>query len=182
MPARKNAGPMRIRMMHIKDKQAFAEKDGMMRLLGKPIDVAKSWKEEGCKLIHIVDNDALKGSPTNLDIYDNLTFFVNVQVECAPAMPMVMKFLSLKCRVVLPLSAGPSIGAMVEKKLLVAKISGGVPGEAELASFHDVVLVDADDVSVARYAKLGKRVMIYDKDKGKVKKEMKSVWGIISIS
>ncbi len=173
---------LEIRSMIVKDKQAFMQKDGMMRLIGKPIDVAKKWRDQGCKLIHIIDSDAQKGMTTNLDIYDNLTYFVNVQVECAPIPAIFTKLLTLKCRIVLSPSAGASIAAMAEKKLLVAKIaSGSVVKDAELAPFHDVILEDADDASVERFDSLGKRVIIYEKDKDKLK-SMKKIWGVISTS
>jgi len=155
----------------------------MMRFIGKPIDIAKRWKDDGCRLIHIIDADAIKGTPNNLDIYSNLTYFVNVQVECAPIPAIISKLLTLKCRIVLPPSAGSSVADMVEKKLLVAKIAPGASvKDEELAPFHDVILEDADDASVERFDSLGKRIIIYDKDKDKLKKTIKKIWGIISTS
>jgi hypothetical protein len=169
--------------MHVKDKQAFIEKDGMMRLLGKPIDAAKIWKDEGCKLIHIVDADAIKGTPTNLDIYSNMTYFINVQVQCAPVKAILTKLLTLKCRVVLRPIDGASIAAMAEKKLLVALVrSGESPGQEELAPFHDVILEDADDESVSRCLSFKKRVIIYEKDELRLKRTKDDVWGVISTS
>lgn len=164
--------------MHVRDKQAFSAEGGMMRLIGKPVDVAKRWKEEGCKLIHIVDVDALNGTSNNLDIYDNLTFFINVEVECAPS--LATKLLTLKCRVVLPPSAGPAVEGFKEKRLLVAKLPPGHPVDKdELAAFYDVILEQADELSVEKLLSLGKRVIIYEKDKNKVKGK---IWGIISSS
>jgi len=165
--------------MHVRDKQAFSLEAGMMRMIGKPIDVAKRWKEEGCKLIHIVDVDALNGTSTNLDIYDNLTFFINVEVECAPS--IATKLLDLKCRVVLSPSAGPAVEGFREKRLLVAKLPPGhaVDGR-ELAAFHDVILEEADEGAVEKLLSLGKRIIIYEKDEGKIRS--KGVWGVISSS
>ena len=175
--------PFRIRLMHVKDKQAFMEKDGMKRLLGKPIDVAKRWKDEGCVLIHILDADAIKGTPANLDIYSNMTYFINVQVECAPVKAIITKLLTLKCRVVLRPPEGASVAAMAEKKLLVAIVrSGERPSEKDLAPFHDVILTDADDESVSRCLAFKKRVIIYEKDELKLKKTKNKIWGIISTS
>lgn len=170
---------LRIRTMHVKDKQAFSDAGGTMRFLGKPIDIARRWKDEGCRLIHIVDVDAIKGTPTNLDIYDNLTFFVNVEVECAPQAQMVAKLLSLKCRVVLAPTAesGVIASGMEEKRLLVAIIRKSYKGDAD--GFHDVILEDADERSVARFHALGRRVIIYQKDEAKIKSK-KLLFGIIS--
>ncbi len=139
------------------------------------MDFAKEARKSGCRLIHIVDMDALSGMTKNLDIYDKLTFIINVQVECAPEPALIMKLLSLKCRVVLPPSA--PIAAMKEKKLLVARIPEDYPGSAE--GFHDVVLDGASDESIRRFAALGKRVIIFAKDRKNVKEK---VFGVISSS
>ncbi len=171
---------MEIALIILKDKQAFSKAGGPMRLLGKPLDAAKALQEKGIKLLHIVDLDALSGAPKNLDVYDGLTYFINVQVECAPRPEFVHKLLSLKCRVVLPPSDMPGsmdVSSMKEKKLLVAKIPPGYTGSAE--GFHDVILQDADDDEVERFTALGKRVIIYDKDRMKVKRK---VWGVIAPS
>jgi len=168
---------LRIPVIRIKDKQAFAD---MLSLLGKPVDVAKKMKEEGYKLIHIIDMDALSGMPTNLDIYDNLTYFINVQVECAPNDKIVKKLLSLKCRVVLDpsklYSSKPGLSAIREKNLLVAKVQRDCA--LPLDDFHDVVIEKADDDSVARFAALGKRVIVSESDYGKLANR-KPVWGIL---
>jgi len=170
---------LRIPLIYVKDKQAFGKADGMITLIGKPTDVAKDLKEKGAKLIHIVDADALRGSSTNLDTYNNLTYFINVQVECAQSDELVKKLLSFKCRVVLP-PGKLDVSKYKEKKLLVAKLQKSYPGgAAELAGFHDVVLEGADDESVVRFIAMGKRVIIYDKDEENVKKEKKSIWGTI---
>jgi len=166
---------LQIPVIYLRDKQAFRKDGGMLRIAGKPIDIAKGHKGDGCVLIHIVDYDALNGSQANIDIYDNLTFIINVQVECAPDPSLVMKLLSLKCRVVLPPSFDTS--AIAEKRLLVAKIPAGYAGDAE--GFHDVLLEDADEASVMRFGGLGKRVLIYEKDRKKVKSK---VFGVISSS
>ena len=171
---------MDIPLIYLKDKQAFTKQDGPMRLLGKPQDVAKSLHEGGCMLIHFVDMNALAGASTNFDVYDGLTYFINVEVECAPRAELVHKLLSIKCRVVLPPAdskGGMDVTEMREKKLLVAKIPPGYKGEA--AGFHDVILEEADKAGVERFASLGKRVIIYDKDKGKAKGR---VWGVITPS
>ncbi len=171
---------MEIALIILKDKQAFSKGEGPMRLIGKPLDVARRLKERGFRLLHIVDSDALNGKPANLDVYDGLTYFINVQVECAPRPEFVHKLLSLKCRVVLPPSDLPGamdVRLVKEKRLLVAKIPPGYGGSAE--GFHDVILEDADDGSVRRFSALGKRVMIYKKDEGKVEE---AVWGVIAPS
>lgn len=168
---------LRIPLLILKDKQAFRRHAGALMLAGKPIDIAKRLKEEGTKLIHIVDSDALKGLPTNLDVYDNLTYIVNVQVECAPKDGIVRKLLSLRCRVVLPPSFDTS--ALKERKLLVAKIPGGYGGDAE--GFHDVVLEHADSATVKRFSSLGKRVIVFEENYTELETgDRKLIWGVIS--
>lgn len=121
--------------------------------------------------------DAQKGLQNNLDVYNNLTYVINVEVECAPVPTIITHLLNLKCRVVLPPSA--DIRSMREKKLLVAKIPAGYDGDAE--GFHDVVLENASGPEVSRFVRLGKRVIIYEKDEGKIKNR-KELFGIISSS
>lgn len=165
-----------IPLIYVKDKQAFIKERGILRLLGKPIDIANNLKEEGYKLIHIVDLDALDGLSTNLDIYDALTYFINVQVECAPKEQLVKKLLSFRCRVVIPPS-NLDLSAIKEKNLLVAKFSKETKGNLE--DFHDVLIEDADDNSVKKFKKLGKRVLVFEKDKEKIKED---VWGVVTSS
>lgn len=162
---------MRIPLIYIKDKQAFRKEDNILRFIGSPVELARRFKKEGYRLIHIVDLDALSGSSTNLDMYNSLTYIINVQVECAPDDELVKKLLTLKCRVVLSPSK-LDLSEIREKRLLVAKVSK----PADVRAFHDVVVVDATDEFVGKFAAMGKRVMIYEKDRKKVKEK---VWGVI---
>ena len=155
---------MDIPLIYIKDKQAFTKKEGILKLLGNPVDIAKRLKDEGYKLLHIVDLDALRGLSKNLDVYDNLTYFINVQVECAPDEDLVKKLLTLRCRVVLPPDS--DISVYEEKNLLVAKIPEGYRGP--VSDFPDVILEDQS--AIAKFP--AKRVMVYEKAEEKV-------WGTI---
>lgn len=163
-----------IPIIYVKEKQAFRKEGGVLRLLGKPVDVARKLKDDGYKLIHIVDLDALAMLSTNLDVYDALTYFINVQVECAPDDRLVKKLLSFKCRVVLAPS-GLDVSQLKEKKLLVAKITKDSVESVD--DFHDVIIEDADNEIVKKFSSLKKRVIIFDKDKNKVKEV---VWGLIT--
>ncbi len=161
---------LRIPLMYIKDKQAFAENG--LTLLGNPVDLAKRLKADGYKLVHIIDQDALKGLSTNLDVYDKLTYVINIEVECRPTLDLVRKLLSLRCRVVLAPSA-LDISGIEEKNLLIAKITPEYTGP--LDDFHDVLIRNADSTSIKRFSEAGKRVIVYEKDK----KPEEKVWGVI---
>jgi len=150
---------LKIPLVTIKDKQALDERG--LRLLGKPVDVVKDLRDQGAKLIHIVDKDALRGMATNMDVYDKLTYLINVEVECAPARDLVLRLLSLRCRVVLRPPVPFDLGVIEEKRLLVARVGKGYTGS--LSGFHDVILDDADKPSVQRMAKLGLRVIVVGK-------------------
>lgn len=170
---------LEIPLILIRHKQVF--KAGMLSMLGKPVDVAKKMKSEGCTLIHIVDEDALSGNSSNLDIYDHLTYFINVEVECAQKEEIVQRLLSLKCRVVLVPPLLPALSGFREKKLLVAKVSAAYAGDLE--GFHDVIVAGADDAAVERFAAMGKRVIVYRDDFEKLGAKAKVMaWGAISIS
>lgn len=162
-----------IPLLYIKDKQVFTKKDGILRFVGKPLNVAKDLKEN-YKLIHFVDADAISGLSNNLDMYSGLTFFINIQVECAPKLEFVSKLLALKCRVVLDVSAEDTLPLKnLNKNLLVAKISKNYQGKAEF--FKDVILQDYDEVAVKKFTELGKRIIVYENEKTKISKP----WGII---
>lgn len=159
---------LKIPLFYVKDKQAFAKAGSVPRLLGNPVEIAKDLKGDGCKLIHIVDEDALKGMAKNLDVYSALTYFINVQVECAPREEIVRKLLSLRCRVVLAPDADTS--SYEEENLLVAKLPKGYKGKAD--GFRDVIVHDGKDAE--RMAGLKKRVMLLGKSANS-----KELWGLI---
>jgi hypothetical protein len=165
---------MKIPLIHIKDKQAFIKEGGILRFLGKPIDIAKEFKEEGYKLIHIIDEDALKGLSKNFDIYDALTFFINVQVECAPKRSMINKFLSMRCRVVLPHNA--DFSGYKERNLLVARLPKD--HTEPFKGFHDAII--EEERQIAPLLKAGKRIMVHLSVYQNLSEEnRKHIWGII---
>ncbi len=161
-----------IPILYIKDKQVFAKEGGMLRLMGKPIDVVKKLQKKGFKLVHFVDSDALVGITTNMDTYDALTYFINIQVECAPNPVFIKKLLSIKCRVVLPAEHLPS----EKNKLLVGKVRKGYDGKAE--GFGDVI-IDHDPSLVQKFIKLGKRVIVFEGSKNYSKECSKEIWGLL---
>lgn len=164
----------------IKDKQAF---NLDMRFLGKPIDMCKKFKEQGYKLVHIIDKDAKSGSSTNFDIYNNLTFFLNIQVEISSNEEFVKKLLKINSRVVIP--PNPQFNLSKEsKKLLVAKFRADVDyDQLDISCFNDVILENADDASVDCYLAQEKRIMVFESDFKKLSKEKaKKIWGILLVS
>ena len=177
MPTLTHKNPvLHIPVVYLRDKQVFVDK-AMLRILGKPVDVAKRMHNEGVKLIHIIDSDALRGLANNLDVYDKLTYFVNVEVETAPVDTIVKKLLSLKCRVVL--SPDADVSRYSEKKLLVAKIPKGP--SVPVPEFHDVILAAGDEEKAAHYIKAGKRVILGVGAAQADTKDGKNVKGIFGI-
>lgn len=148
---------MKIPIIIIKDKQAFSKKDGFLTLLGSPVDVVKGLFQDGYKLVHIIDENALKGFSTNFDVYDKLTFFVNIEVECQPKQDLIKKLISLRSRVVIPPGIIDVSG--FEEKLLVAKISSQC--EEPVDNFHDLFLVD--EISEKKYKNTKKRKISFKK-------------------
>ncbi|MBI5227566.1 hypothetical protein HY988_03180 [Candidatus Micrarchaeota archaeon] len=161
-----------IPLLYLKDKQVFRDR-GLLQMLGKPTDIMKKLAGDGYQLVHIVDLDAIAGSSTNLDTFDKLTYFINVQVEFGDRVEFIKKVLNLKCRVVLSPSTSIDLSKLTEKKLLVAKVDDS---KSNVDQFHDVIIENADSKSIKHYNDQGKRVLIYEKDKEKVKGE---IWGII---
>ncbi|MBI5223262.1 hypothetical protein HY990_02475 [Candidatus Micrarchaeota archaeon] len=168
---------MEVPILVIKDKQAFST-DG--RVIGNPVFVARRFFDDGAKLIHIIDRDALMGLSTNMDIYDKLTYFVNVQVECAQNLPLIHKLLSFKCRVVIRSPFSLDFSALEEKKLLVLMISN--PADLKVSGdFFDLILADYSPDLFESALKLKKRIMVFGKDLENVpEKYQKKIFGVIS--
>lgn len=166
---------LKIPILYLRDKQVFTKAGGILRIVGKPLDVAKELKKQGYKLIHIIDLDALSGRSTNLDVYNGLTYFINVQVECAPKMEMITKLMVLKCRVVLPPTTEFILGGLLNPNLLVAKIPKDFKGNLDNL-FHDVILEEYTEAEAKRFVKLGKRIITYEEQKPKKSKDL---WGLI---
>jgi len=168
---------LKIPIIYVKDKQASRKDQGMLRLIGNPVFVARDMKQEGVKLIHIIDEDAKRGISNNLDIYDKLTFFINIEVECSENEMILGKLLEKKVRVVIKLPAKTDLSKWKgNERLLVGIAPSGYNGDAQ--GVHDVIIEDADDKKVERYAALGKRIIVNEADYKKLKTK-KKVFGVL---
>jgi len=157
---------MKIPLIYLKDKQAFVKKDGVMRFIGKPLDIAKKMKGEGHILLHIVDLDETE---SNFDIYDKLTYFINIEVECGENEHLIKRLLEINARVVVILPSKLDL-KKYNKRLLVGKINTEYEGNAE--DVHDIILEKPTEELFLRFK--DRRLIVYDNYKGKEK-----VWGII---
>jgi len=168
---------LKIPIIYVKDKQASRKDQGMLRLIGNPVFLARDMKQKGVKLIHIIDEDAKRGISNNLDIYDKLTFFINIEVECSENEVMVGKLLEKKVRVVLKLPAKTDLSKWKgNERLLVGIAPSGYNGNAE--GVHDVIIEDADDVKVEKFAALGKRIIVDEADYRRLKRK-KAIFGVL---
>lgn len=157
---------IRIPLVYMKDKQFYTKRDGVMRILGNAVEVAKKLGSE-YKLIHIVDLDLKKGSNANFDTYDKMTYFVNIEVECIENSVFVKRLLEIKSRVVLDLPTKLELEKWKDQeRLLVGRITAGYSGKAE--GVHDVIIEKPEDAE--RFAE--KRIIAYEGFRGKA-------WGII---
>lgn len=168
---------LRIPIIYIKDKQAFTKKNGVLRLLGNPVHIVREMAKQGTKLIHMIDEDAKKGVATNLDVYDKLTYFINVEVECGEHESIVEKLLGMKARVVLRLPTKLDLNKWKEKeRLLVGIVGPDYKGNAN--GVHDVILEQADEEKVKRFLELGKRVIVHETGD----KELETLcWGLLKL-
>jgi len=168
---------LKIPIIYVKDKQASRKDQGMLRLIGNPVFLARDMKQKGVKLIHIIDEDAKRGISNNLDIYDKLTFFINIEVECSENEVMVGKLLEKKVRVVLKLPAKTDLSKWKgNERLLVGIAPSGYKGNAE--GVHDVIIEDANDVKVEKFAALGKRIIVDEADYRRLKRK-KAIFGVL---
>ncbi len=159
---------LEIPLIYIKDKQAFQKTGGALKILGNAVEVARRFSEK-YKLIHIVDLELEKGITTNFDIYDKLTYFINIQVECDDE-KIIKHLLGLKARVVIKLPTElPS--EKWNKRLLV----GMVEDSEDAGAVHDVILKNPTKDKIKKYEKQGKRIILFQ-EKWDKKTE---VWAVI---
>ena len=149
---------MDVPVLHVKGKQAFRTEMGSMRLLGNAAQLVRSLSEEYA-LFHVLDLDALKGNKSNFDLYDHLTYFTHVQVECKPDPKLISELLKMEARVVVELPSALDFEKFGKKKsLLVGKVK---PGFAEpLPPIREIILDGKDDELAKRILNEDKRLFV----------------------
>lgn len=169
---------LRAKILHLKDKQFFEMSNGVMRFIGKPTDVAKKLKEEDYDMIHIVDVDALHGLKTNYDVYNHLTFTINIEVECGDREDLLTNLLTVKSRVIINLPTKLDLKKFKEKKLLVGKITATFDGDP--SAVNDLIIENATDAVVIKFSKTN-RILVYKSDFDKLsEKAKKKIFCVIS--
>jgi hypothetical protein len=145
---------MDVPTFFLKGKQAFRMDTGSMRMLGNAAQLVRSLSDEYA-LFHIIDQDALKGNKSNFDLYDHLTYFTHVQVECKPDQKLISALLKMEVRVVVNLPSSLDFEKFGKKKsLIVGKVK---PGFAEpFPPIREIILDGKDD-------ELAKRILSEDK-------------------
>jgi len=163
----------------VKDKQAFSKRGGILRQIGNPSQIARKLADSGAKLIHIIDTDAKKGQAINMDIYDKLTYFVNIEVECSENADMIERLIRVKARVVLELSTKRDLSKWKDhERLLVGIVKPDYSRSAE--GVHDVIIENADNEAIERFSILKKRIIVFSTDYEKINaSSRKIVWGIL---
>ncbi|MFH2106846.1 MAG: HisA/HisF-related TIM barrel protein [Candidatus Micrarchaeota archaeon] len=126
---------LKIPVMYVKDKQAFTMRREVLKLIGKPIDLAKKMKEDGVKLIHIIDLDAEKGNTTNFDMYNKITYFLNIEIETNNE-KAIHQLLGIRCRIVVKLPSKLDLGKL-EKRLLVGRVDSK---DIDTRKVYDVIV------------------------------------------
>lgn len=170
---------LNARMFYIKDKQAFTKEEGVLRLAGKPYELAKEAKKENIALLHLIDLDAQKGLKTNFDVYDKLTYVINVEVEGVKDEGFIEKLLNIGVRVVFELPAKFDLKKWkAKKRLLIGKISGkkSIQDVKEIEDVYDVIIENAD-TSLLKQLK-DKRILVYEKDLNQIRNK-KAIFAVI---
>lgn len=168
---------LRIPVICIREKQAFIKERGILRMMGKPNDVARDLAAKGHKLIHIIDTQA-KGKSPNFDVYNSLTYFINIQVECGTA-AFAKSMLGIKSRIVVSLPASFDLREFSGNERLVVGMAGaGFTGSVE--GVHDLIITDATDAAVERFYGMKKRLIVRASDYAKLGKDSKEkIWGVL---
>lgn len=165
---------MEVPVIHVKGKQAFRKEMGSMRLLGNAANLIRKLSDE-YSLFHIVDLDALNGNKSNFDLYDNLTYFTHVQVECRPEPKMVEALLGFEARVVVDLPSELDFEKFGKKRsLLVGRVKPGFSGP--FPPIREILLDGKDDELARRILSEDKRLFVL---KGHYPKGFRRAFGIL---
>ena len=148
----------------------------MLRFIGKPIELARQLKKQGFELLHIIDSDAQKGSETNFDIYDKLTYLMHSEIECGENEDFIEQLLKINARVVINLPTKIDLKKFSnKKKLIVGKIDANYEGD--VSGVYDLIIENATPENVEKYHKMKRRILVYKKDYQKGME--KFVFGVI---
>lgn len=158
----------------LRDKTVFREQDGILRQAGRPMDILQKIPED-VKILHIVDLNAKDGNMTNLDLYDNMTYKLNIEVECAPKEEILRKLFALGTRAVLDLPCPIDLKKFEKKKRLLV---GKVTGEERDEGVFDYYAESEDAATIAKIAKK-KRVLVYSKKLSDEEAEKAGAFAII---
>lgn len=149
---------MDVPVLYVKGKQVFRRDMGSMRLLGNAANFIRKLSEE-YTLFHIVDMDALNGNKSNFDLYDNLTYFTHVQVECKPDQKLIGALLQMGARVVVDLPSELDFEKFGKKKsLLIGRVKPGFAGP--FPPIREILLDGKDDELARRILNEDKRLFV----------------------
>ncbi len=149
---------MDVPVLYVKGKQAFRKEMGSMRLLGNAANFIRKLSDE-YSLFHIVDLDALNGNKSNFDLYDNLTYFTHVQVECKPEEKLIGALLQMEARVVVDLPSKLDFEKFGKKKSLI--IGRVKPGFSEpFPPIREIIMDGKDDELARRILSEDKRLFV----------------------
>lgn len=157
---------LEVPLIYIKDKQAFRKINGTLKILGNAVEIARKLSRE-YKLIHIIDLDLKKGNNANFDIYDKLTYFINIQVECDEE-KTIERLFGLKARVVVKLPTKLPLEKWNERLLV-----GVIKNNEDASGVHDVIILNPTKERMEKYKE--KRIIVYNEKWDKKTK----VWGVI---
>jgi len=149
---------MEVPLFFLKGKQAFREELGSLRLLGNAPQLVKKLSAEYA-LFHIVDMDALRGNKGNFDLYDHLTYFTHVQVECKPDQKLVEALLGFEARVVVDMPSPLDFEKFGKRKsLIIGRVKPGF--QEPLPPLREFILDGKDDELARRILSEDKRLFV----------------------
>jgi len=92
--------PLRVPVLYVRDKTFFRYNKGIKIFLGGGFGIIRSYQKR-YKLVHLIDENLLNGNSRNLDIYNQATYHLHIQVEIDKIDDQVLKtLLSYDTRIV----------------------------------------------------------------------------------
>ncbi len=163
-----------IRMI-IRDKTAFMKEKGILRRIGKPMDILNNIPKD-VKLIHIIDLNVKTGNTTNFDLYNHMTYKINIEVETPAKEEIIKKLFAVKARAVLKLPCTIDLKKFAENIRLLVGIVKEKEREENVFDYY----TETNNIKfIKTLVKTEKRVFVYSNELGEKEAEDTGMFALI---
>ena len=178
-----DAKPLNIPILYVRDKTFFRNKNGMMVYVGGAFEVIRQYKK-AYKLIHIIDESLNKRDLSNLDLYNQATYNIHVQVELTQDVgdAIIDSLLKYNIRIVSDIPRVLQRIHNINPKYAVYK-SEQLDIDTEV---RDILVMQPTDLAIEKYVcnnekdKKQHRIFVYENEYNSLRDKSKScIFGVL---